>query len=67
MSLSVLGARRAGRLEAGAMQQAAVEAVGGGPAVKRSYGVESCDAMRTGSAITKEEQNCWLPANKDRH
>ena len=57
----------AGRLEAGAMQEAAVEAVGGGPAVKRSYGAESCDAMRTGSAIMKEEQNCWLPANKDRH
>jgi hypothetical protein len=56
VSLSVLGARQAGRLEAGAMQEAAVEAVGGGPAVKRSYGVESYDAMRTGSAIKKENR-----------
>jgi hypothetical protein len=38
------------------MQEAAVEAVGGGPAVKRSYGVESYDAMRTGSAIKKENR-----------
>lgn len=46
----------AGRLEAGAMQEAAVEAVGGGPAVKRSYGAESCGAKRTGSAIKKENR-----------
>jgi hypothetical protein len=56
--------RQAGWLEAGAMRQS--RAVGGGPAVKRSYGLElRCDAKD--SSRNSKRKNCWLPANKDRH